>query len=33
MEPSLINYGFSSDERGSVFFINNLNFKKEKELI
>jgi len=30
MEPSLIKYGFSSDERGTVFFINNLDFKKVK---
>jgi len=30
MEPSLIKYGFSSDKRGSVFFINNLDFKKVK---
>lgn len=30
MEPSLIKYGFSSDERGSVVYINNLNFKKVK---
>ncbi len=30
MEPSLIKYGFSSDERGTVVYINNLDFKKVK---